>query len=178
MWNGEKVAVKQSLPEEAEARAGSQKEINREIRILSRIRHPNIIQLLGSGYEPYRFAILEYMGGGTLSKKMNYTNHRRPVYGNNKLPQSKVMEYAMKLADALAYMHEYWHPGIRLMHRDLKADNVAFTESGEIKLIDFGLCYMFRKAMQEDILLPLHGGVGTWRYWTIFVILVVHYTQE
>lgn len=108
--------------------------------------------------------ILEYLGGGTLSRKLNYTYRDNKNYGKFKLPQAKAFEYGIKIADALAYAHEDFHPSVRLFHRDLKSDNIAFTTSGEIKVFDFGLCELIRKAKQEDAVFHLGHGVGSWRY--------------
>lgn len=177
-WNEETVVVKLLLDEAEGPRHGAAREIDREIGILSRIRHPNIIRLLGSGYAPGRFAILEYMGGGTLSSRLNYTYRDHSRYGVTKLPQDQAMEYALTLARALAYMHEQWHPGIRLMHRDLKSDNIAFTADGELKLINFGLCELMRRPLQEDVALPLAGGVGSWRYMAPEVLLNLPYNHK
>ena len=108
--------------------------------------------------------ILEFLGGGTLSKKLNYTYRDHKNYGKYKLSQALTFEYATKLADALRYIHEDFHPQVRLFHRDLKSDNIAFTTAGEIKLFDFGLSELVRKAKHEDAVFRLGNGVGSWRY--------------
>lgn len=177
-WNGQTVVVKLLLDDEDGPRNGAQKELTKEINILSRLQHPNIIKLLGSGHEPRHFAVLEFLGGGTLSQKLNYTYKDNRHYGKDTLPKNLVFEYALKLADALAYMHERWHPGIRLFHRDLKSDNVGFTESGELKLFDFGLAELIRRTIREDVLFPLPGGVGSWRYMAPEVILRQPYNHK
>jgi serine/threonine protein kinase len=120
--------------------------------------------LFSLGLKPFRFVILEFLGGGTLSRKLNYTYRDHKNYGISKFPQEKTFEYATKLADALAYIHERFHMHVRLFHRDLKSDNIAFTRSGEIKLFDFGLCEFIRKAQIEDAVFKLSSGVGSWRY--------------
>jgi serine/threonine protein kinase len=177
-WRGEVVVVKRMLDEEEEPRGGSGKEMEKEIDILSRIQHPNIIKLLGSGFEPNRFCILEYMGGGSLSKVINYTYHDHASYGRDKLSQSLALGYATKVAEALAYMHHGWHPGIRAVHRDLKSDNIAFSAGGEIKLIDFGMVELMRRTVQQDVLLGFTGGVGSWRYMAPEMMLKQPYNQK
>lgn len=178
-WRDQTVVVKRLLDEEEEPRHGAIHEINREIKVLSRIQHPHIIKVLGSGNNPNRFAILEYMGGGTLSQKLNYSHGMtHPGYGKFKLPQKEALEYATKLAEALAYMHESWNAGVRLIHRDLKPDNIAFTADGEIKIMDFGLCTLVRRALHEDVLYPLSGGVGTWKYMAPEIALNKQYNHR
>ena len=56
-------------------------EFETEAHILSRIEHPNIIKLLGSGYHPRRFLILELLDGGTLSHSLGLRSlaHNRVV---------------------------------------------------------------------------------------------------
>lgn len=164
-FNGQEVVVKQFRNQTIKkSRSGAAKEMEKEIMVLSRLRHPNILNILGSGYLPHRFMILEYLGGGTLSRMLNYTYRDHANYGVGRLSQETAFKYAISLAEALVYIHEHWHPLVRLFHRDLKSDNIAFTSSGQLKLFDFGLCELIRRAKLEDMAFRLSTGVGSWRY--------------
>lgn len=182
-WEKQKVIIKRvmnvSSNSKTQPRKGSHTEMEMEIEILSRLNHPNIIKILGSGTKPLRFSVLEFLSGGTLSAKLNYTYRDHEYYGIT-LPKAKAFEYAIKIASALAYMHEDWHKAARLFHRDLKTDNIAFTASGEIKLFDFGLAKGLRKTIQddEDAAFPFGKGAGSWRYMAPEVALGEPYNHK
>jgi serine/threonine protein kinase len=173
IYNGEKVVIK--ALRDTEMRSGSPIEMEREINFLSRMDHPNIIKLLGSGYLPHRFQILEYLGGGTLYKILK---DQQVFSGEGKkrrvritlLRQEQMFEYGIKLATALHYIHEDFHPSVRLFHRDLKVQNIGFSSDGELKLFDFGMSEMIRKAVDENKLFalgvapPQGKALGTWPY--------------
>lgn len=154
-------------------RPGSPIEMEKEISILSRLEHPNIIKLLGSGYLPHRFQILEHLEGGTLHtvlrQRLSYPNKSKRSVAKL-LPQEKMFDYAIKFANALHYMHEEFHPGVRMFHRDLKMQNVGLTKDGELKVFDFGMAEIIRKTTNENVIFRLgvapEGGkaLGTWPY--------------
>src|SRR5215212_6270883 len=56
------------------------------------------------------------------------------VVGAHGLLPATVIEYGRQIADALAHAHER-----QVVHRDLKSSNIAITEGGQIKVLDFGL---------------------------------------
>jgi serine/threonine protein kinase len=172
-FNGEKVVIKSLRG--TEMRSGSPIEMEKEINLLSRMDHPNIIKLLGSGYLPYRFQILEYLGGGTLHKvlknQLKYTGQGDKRKSKaTLLPQEKMFEFGIKIASALHYIHEDFHPSVRLFHRDLKMQNIGFSSDGELKVFDFGMSELIRKAYDENHLFTLGvaakqgKALGTWPY--------------
>lgn len=167
-WNGKLIIIK-SLKNESNStsRAGSTKEMEHEIGILQRLDHPNIVRILGSGYHPFRFSVLEYLEGGTISKLLNYTYRDSNNYGKDKLPLDKVFRIAISTASALCYIHEEWQQHARLFHRDLKTDNVGMAADGTVKVFDFGLSKLITKIdrNQEDLGFHLSTEVGSWRYY-------------
>jgi serine/threonine protein kinase len=182
-WEKQRVIIKRvmnsSVASKVQPRKGSHTEMEMEINLLSRMNHPNIIRILGSGTKPLRFSVLEYLSGGTLSALLNYTYHDHQYYGTP-IPKAKAFEYGIKIASALAYMHEDWHKAARIFHRDLKTDNIAFTASGEIKLFDFGLAKGLRKTIfdDEDAVFPFGQGAGSWRYMAPEVALGEPYNHK
>ncbi len=118
----------------------------REVRILSRLRHPNLVAIdrCGrSGGRPY-FA-MELIEGKSLAS----------VLQDGPVAMRTVLKWTEKLARALDYVHRRG-----IVHRDLKPSNVLLDKEGEVRLADFGLA-----RDEEDLRLTASGvAVGTLRY--------------
>lgn len=99
----------------------------REIKILERLDHPNIMKIFDCFEDSQNVTIvLEYVAGISLNSYLAKVPEHR-------LDESEVCKIFKQLLSAVAYCHS---KGIT--HRDLKLENVLLTPSGEIKLIDFG----------------------------------------
>jgi serine/threonine protein kinase len=97
-----------------------------EAKILAQLSHPHIIRILDFGTEesvPY--LIMEYAPHGSLRQK-----HPR----NSVLPLPTVVAYVKQIADGLQYAHEK-----KLVHRDLKPDNILIGQRDELLISDFGV---------------------------------------
>ena len=103
----------------------------REKKILQKIVHPNIIQLIGTFQDDDSlFFILEYANHGDLCgliKAMGKTNH------TGKLPLEAIRFYAAQIVVALEHLHTNG-----IVHRDLKPQNIMIGDNFSAKLIDFG----------------------------------------
>src|SRR5580704_6916036 len=96
-----------------------------EAQAASALNHPNIItihDIISEGDTEYM--VMEYVNGKTLVDLI--------PKGGLRVPQ--VLKYSVQMADALQVAH---NAGI--VHRDLKPGNVMVTESGLVKILDFGL---------------------------------------
>lgn len=118
-----RVAVKTIRPEK---RLGFQAKTRflREARLLSKIGHPSICQV----YDLIEtleadFLVLEYVQGTTLRK-----------LAMEELSFERKLRLSEKIARALAAAHRE-----KVVHRDLKADNVMVTPEDEVKVLDFGI---------------------------------------
>ena len=121
---GRDVALK-LLPATLFADQDARRRLEQEARLASSLNHPNICTIYEvgeSGDETY--VAMELVGGGPLSAKI-------PPGG---LPPETVLRYGTEIADALAHAHEHG-----VLHRDLKAANIAITADGRTKVLDFGL---------------------------------------
>ena len=97
-------------------------EMQREIEALKAVQHPNIVSLLDAGTdEQGGFLVMEFLEGATLESRAPLT-----------LPEVETL--ARQSLAALEAVHRAgW------LHRDVKPENLMQTESGDWKLIDFGL---------------------------------------
>src|SRR5512138_805279 len=106
----------------------------REAQLLASLNHPNIAQLYGldeSGPAPA--LVMELVTGPTLAT----------VIAGHPVALPRALEIARQIADALDAAHE---KGI--IHRDLKPNNVALTQDGVVKILDFGIA----KSLDPDTL--------------------------
>lgn len=120
------VAMKTLLKKEI-VKGRVETQVQREIEIQSRLKHPNILQMLCWFHDDYRiYIIVEYAGKGEL-----YGHLQRAPGGH--FDEHLSAKYTYQVADALDYCHEN-----RVIHRDIKPENLLLTSSGDIKLADFG----------------------------------------
>lgn len=117
------VAIKQILLEKDQ----DVQELMGEIDLLKILKHPNIVKYHGFVKNSTSLNVfLEYCSGGSL----------RQLYKRMKcgLPEADIIRYVKSILKGLNYLHEQG-----VVHRDVKAANVLMTETGEIKLADFGV---------------------------------------
>ncbi|HLL55344.1 MAG TPA: serine/threonine-protein kinase, partial [Myxococcaceae bacterium] len=103
-----------------------------EARAAARVQHPNVVTLYRVGQLDERaYLVSEYTRGVSLDRV------KKP------LPWRKVLELALKLTRGLAAAHRRG-----VLHRDIKPGNAILTETGEVKLLDFGLAKLFDASVQ------------------------------
>lgn len=119
----------------------------REIGILEKLRHPNIIEVYGGGdMNGQLFYAMEYVDAGSVKELL-------VQYGT--LPWKEVATIARQVCSALQYAHNHG-----IIHRDLKPANLFLTKDGNVKLGDFGIARDTRSSDLTD-----HGlTVGTHAY--------------
>jgi eukaryotic-like serine/threonine-protein kinase len=133
IYLGSQAAIKVlSAPLAPEARSG----FLAEARTLVSLAHPHIIRLLDYGVqEQTPFLVMEYAPGGTLRKL-------HPC--GEQLPLPTIVEYVQQVAEALQYAHDE-----RLIHRDVKPDNLLLGRHGEILLSDFGIALLAHSSRSQ-----------------------------
>ncbi|KAK7317693.1 hypothetical protein RJT34_02132 [Clitoria ternatea] len=106
------------------------KEYISEVRVISRLRHRNLVQLIGWCHEQGELLLVyEYMPNGSLDSHL---------FGNRVMLSWTVRyKVSLGLASALLYLHEEWEQCV--VHRDIKASNVMLDGNFNAKLGDFGL---------------------------------------
>eukprot|EP00607_Mallomonas_marina_P002731 CAMPEP_0182439312 /NCGR_PEP_ID=MMETSP1167-20130531/86361_1 /TAXON_ID=2988 /ORGANISM="Mallomonas Sp, Strain CCMP3275" /LENGTH=463 /DNA_ID=CAMNT_0024632985 /DNA_START=119 /DNA_END=1510 /DNA_ORIENTATION=+ len=157
-----------SNPQVAEA------EFEAEHHILCRMNHENIMGYYGRGtMNNRRFLCLERMDHGTLSSLLAH-----PGFLRSKLSLRQVLELGVSFTSALQYLHEDFSPDAMLIHRDLKPDNIAFTQNGRLKLIDFGLTACVKKKSSSNEAYAMTGNTGSLRYMAPEVCLCLPYNEK
>jgi tetratricopeptide (TPR) repeat protein len=106
-----------------------------EAQAISALNHPNIATIYEiDEAEGHCFLALEYLPGGTLKMAL-----AQLAAAGQQLSVEQGLEYALQLTEAVAHAHLHG-----VIHRDIKSANALFTESGAVKLTDFGLAKLAR----------------------------------
>jgi serine/threonine protein kinase len=123
---GQRVAIKRLKAGTGPVHAELLARFTREAEILRRLDHPNIVKMLAvmEGAEQHSI-VMEYVAGGSLRRELR----QRPV-----LAPVEALLLTLEIADALSGAHR-----LRVIHRDVKPENVLIALDGSVKLADFGL---------------------------------------
>lgn len=103
-----------------------------EARFVAQLRHPHIIRVLDFDLEGETpFLVMDYAPNGTV---------RQRYPEGTQLESRTVLAYVEQVADALYYIHSR-----RLIHRDVKPENLLLGPNGEVLLSDFGISIAARR---------------------------------
>ena len=107
-----------------------------EARAASALNHPNIITIHDIGSEGgIQFIAMEYVAGKTLDQ----------LIARKGMKLNEALKLAIQVADAVAKAHS-----AGIIHRDLKPGNVMVTDSGQVKVLDFGLAKLLEKSPTSE----------------------------
>ncbi|KAL0541615.1 hypothetical protein IC582_021668 [Cucumis melo] len=110
---------------------GGIQQFDAEIRTLGRIRHKNLVTLLGYYVgEAEMFLVYNYLSGGNLETFIHEKSCKH-------VKHSVIHKIALDIARALAYLHYSCDP--RIVHRDIKPSNILLDEDHNTYISDFGL---------------------------------------
>jgi tRNA A-37 threonylcarbamoyl transferase component Bud32 len=102
------------------------KRFKREAEILQRLKHPNIVRLVGIGkHHKSPFYAMEYVEGESLD---------RVIERRSRITWEELVELGTQLCAGLQHAHQN-----SVVHRDLKPSNVMVLSDGTVKLTDFGI---------------------------------------
>ena len=119
------VAVKLLLPLKG-LDASAAERLLREARAAARLRHPNIVGVLNVGEEDgLPFLVMEFVEGESLQQRLE---------AKGKLPLGEAVGIVKQVLAALELTFEH-----RIVHRDIKPDNLLVDRQGRVRLVDLGL---------------------------------------
>uniref|UniRef100_A0A453FJN8 non-specific serine/threonine protein kinase n=1 Tax=Aegilops tauschii subsp. strangulata TaxID=200361 RepID=A0A453FJN8_AEGTS len=143
---GESVAIK-VLDREKAVRSGLVSHIKREIAVLRRVRHPNIVHLFEvMATKTKIYFVMELVRGGELFSRVS----------KGRLKEDIARRYFQHLISAVGFCHTRG-----VFHRDLKPENLLVDEAGNLKVSDFGLSAVAEPFQPEGL---LHTFCGTPAY--------------
>ncbi|XP_044508783.1 L-type lectin-domain containing receptor kinase IX.1-like [Mangifera indica] len=121
-----------------------------EVKIISRLRHKNLVQLLGWCHERKELLLVyEFMPNGSLDSHL--------FKENSLLTWEMRYKIAQDLASGLLYLHEEWEQCV--VHRDIKSSNVMLDSNFNAKIGDFGLARLVEHSKGSQTTL-LAGTIG------------------
>ena len=132
------VAIKLLNPEASQGR----KQFQQEVEVLSCIRHPNMVLLLGACPE-HGCLVYEFMDNGSLEDRLLRRNNSKP------LSWQKRFQIAAEIATALLFLHQTKPEPI--VHRDLKPSNILLNRNLVSKISDVGLARLVPPSVADNV---------------------------
>jgi hypothetical protein len=116
-------------------------DFRKEVRLVARMEHPNILPLKNAQFIDEFFVIVSPWGVMTLDERL----HRR-------LPFETAIDFAGQMLSAVSYAHSQ-----RIIHCDIKPDNFILFENNRLRLTDFGVAKVAQRTLRAS-------GAGTLGY--------------
>jgi hypothetical protein len=114
--------------------------LQREAKKSQSLAHPNIVRVYDFDRDGATvYMTMEYLSGRSLAQVL-----RAPDFKG--MPQEQAMVILEQIADALKFAHDNG-----IVHADFKPANVIITDSGQVKVIDFGIARAFQRPDQGDM---------------------------
>ncbi|CAN6718029.1 unnamed protein product [Malus baccata var. baccata] len=128
-------------------RSSRTKEFFAELKVLCKIHHNNVVELLGyaSGSE-HLCLVYEFLQNRSLNDHL----HDPLLKGNQPLSWTARAQIALDTARGIEYIHD--HTKKRYVHRDIKTSNILLDQGLRAKVADFGLARLVERSNEEDIL--------------------------
>jgi tRNA A-37 threonylcarbamoyl transferase component Bud32 len=146
----------------------------KEIEIVNQMRHPNIIFYMGVTFdeENHYYMVTEYSSNGSIFDLL----HSQSSQAGRRLPHSKnkvLLEDGLifKIIKEMALATHYLHTK-KILHCDLKSQNILLSEDWTVKICDFGLARYKEKFKRDN-----HGKVGTPHWMAPEILRGEQYTE-
>ncbi|MEP7039875.1 MAG: protein kinase [Acidobacteriota bacterium] len=133
----DRTVVIKVLPPELTAKTANFRRFEREAQLCSQLDHPNICTIFDFHEDNGVFYIaMQHVKGKNV----------RQLVGGRPLDLKSALSIAIQVCDALAYTHSRG-----IIHRDIKAGNIMVSETGQAKILDFGLAKLLQDEPAEQI---------------------------
>jgi len=121
----DRVVALKFLPHYLVSDSGEKERFYHEARAASALNHSNITTIYEiAEHDNQLYIAMEFIEGRTLKQLIEH----------DPLPMKKLLDIAIQICDGLVVAHEK-----RVVHRDIKSDNIMITPKGQVKIMDFGL---------------------------------------
>lgn len=129
-----------------------------EARFTAMFNHPHIMKIYNVGsFDNIPFVSYELLKGKTLKEVLD---------NRSKLSSDEALDYMSQILDAIIHMHER-----KVLHNDLKPDNILLLSDGNIKLCDLGIASHFNEKIDKEVM-------GTVSYLAPEVLQARKYTEQ
>jgi len=115
----------------------------KEAKIAGQLTHPNIIPIYSISYNPLYYT-MTYVEGETLKQILNRLKENENESSNPSIAQC--IRYFFNVCEAIAYTHSK-----KILHRDLKPDNIMIGKYGEVLILDWGIACFLDEVKQENL---------------------------
>ncbi|KAI3501790.1 hypothetical protein L1887_29814 [Cichorium endivia] len=137
---GKEVAVKKM-------RSNKSKEFLAELKVLCKIHHINVVELLGfASGDDHLYLVYEFVSNGSLSEHL----HDPLLKGHQPLSWTARAQIALDAAKGIEYIHD--HTKERYVHRDIKTTNILLDNGLRAKVADFGLAKLVGRTNDDDFI--------------------------
>lgn len=110
----------------------------KETKVLASLNHPYIVKYVEHFQERgCLFIVMQYANGGDLQQKIDRA-------GRNLMDEEEILHYFIQTSLALKYVHDR-----KILHRDLKGQNIFLMKDNTVKLGDFGIAKVLERTFQE-----------------------------
>ncbi|XP_053441753.1 serine/threonine-protein kinase Nek1 isoform X4 [Nycticebus coucang] len=112
-------------------------ESSREVAVLANMKHPNIVQYRESFEEHGSlYIVMDYCEGGDLFKRIN-------AQKGNLFQEDQILDWFVQICLALKHVHDR-----KILHRDIKSQNIFLTKDGTVQLGDFGIARVLNSTIE------------------------------
>uniref|UniRef100_A0A8D0AW62 non-specific serine/threonine protein kinase n=1 Tax=Sander lucioperca TaxID=283035 RepID=A0A8D0AW62_SANLU len=112
-------------------------ESRKEVAVLANMSHPNIVQYKESFEEGgCLYIVMDYCEGGDLFKKIN--SQKGVLFS-----EEQILDWFVQICLALKHVHDR-----KILHRDIKSQNIFLTKAGTVQLGDFGIARVLNSTVE------------------------------
>ncbi|KAK1408695.1 hypothetical protein QVD17_40687 [Tagetes erecta] len=128
-------------------RSNKSKEFLAELKVLCKIHHINVVELLGfASGDDHLYLVYEFISNGSLSEHL----HDPLLKGHQPLSWTARAQIALDAAKGIEYIHD--HTKERYVHRDIKTSNILLDDRLRAKVADFGLAKLVGRTNDDDFI--------------------------